>query len=177
MDISQRDARKLFLKQQGLLRRSEFGRGKKAALAAVKRLSYLQIDTISVVNRAHEHVLASRVENFTPRMLDKLQDERRLFEYWSHAAAYLPFEHYRYSLPMMKGFATSREFDHKLNTAILERIHSEGSLSSKDLRGQAPDYQGRGPVEGPVLHHRGLGHRHDRGPQGSRNRPGLSQSR
>lgn len=133
MELSKRDARKLFLKQQGLLRRSTFGRGKKAALAALKKLSYLQIDTISVVNRAHEHILASRIDNYTPRMLDRLIGDRQVLEYWSHAAAYLPFEHYRNCLPVMKGFAENHKHDRKLAAAILDRIRHEGPLSSKDF--------------------------------------------
>lgn len=131
IEIKKRDARKLFLAQQGLLKRNEFGRGKNATLAAVQRLSYVQIDTISVVSRAHEQILKTRVENFTPPMLQKLQHSRHLFEYWSHAAAYLPFEHYRYYLPVMAGFKASRQWDKKLATEVVARIAGEGPLQSR----------------------------------------------
>ena len=133
MEITQRDAGKLFLKQQGLLRDNEFGRGKNATNKAIQRLSYVQIDTISVINRAHEHVLYNRVANYNPTHLEKLVQEREVFEYWSHAAAFLPFKDFRYSLPVMKGFRNTRQCDDKLKTEVLARIRAEGPLQSRDF--------------------------------------------
>jgi len=133
MELSNRDARKLFLKQQGLLRDNEFGRGRNAARRAIERLSYLQIDTISVVNRAHEHILQTRVANYQPDHLDRLMKDRQLYEYWSHAAAFMPFEAYRYSLPVMKGWRDSRSHDKQLVTYIIDRIRTEGPLSSRQF--------------------------------------------
>ncbi|MGI9323218.1 MAG: DNA glycosylase AlkZ-like family protein, partial [Pseudomonadales bacterium] len=133
MELSLRDIRRLFLNQQGLLRRDQFGRGKRAVLRAIRRKSYLQIDTISVVRRAHEHILSSRVANFAARMLHQLHDDRHLYEYWGHAAAYLPFEHFRYSLPVMEGFAATRQCDRKLAREILARIRAEGAMQSRDF--------------------------------------------
>lgn len=133
MEISRRDARKLFIHQQGLLRDNTFGHGPKAVARAIDRLSYLQIDTISVVNRAHEHIMFSRIENFKPETLNKLMIERKLYEYWSHAAAFMPFENFRYSTPMMKGWKSTRSWDDKLATAIIDRIRAEGPLQSRDF--------------------------------------------
>ncbi len=133
MIITRRDARKLFLHQQGLLKKNQFGTGKRAVLVAVRNLSYLQIDTISVVRRAHEHTLATRVENFDSTMLLGLHQSRHLFEYWGHAAAYLPLEHYRFYLPVMHGWAATRKTDKRLATNILARIEAEGPLQSKDF--------------------------------------------
>ena len=57
----------------------------------------------SVVERAHHHVLKTRIANYEPEMLNELQvKDRKLFEYWAHAAAYLPIEDYRYYLPIME---------------------------------------------------------------------------
>lgn len=133
MHLSKRDARKIFLKQQGLLNAEAFGRGPTAVTRAVQRLSYLQIDTISVVNRAHEHVLTSRIGNFNVDHLHSAVQQRELFEYWSHAAAFLPFEHFRYCLPVMRGWAETRERDKKLAQQILGRILQEGPMQSRDF--------------------------------------------
>lgn len=133
MELTQSDARKLFLKQQGLLRDNEFGRGKNATNKAIQRLTYVQIDTISVINRAHEHVLYNRVGNYNPTHLEKLVQEREVFEYWSHAAAFLPFKDFRYSLPVMKGFRNTRQCDDKLKAEVLARIRAEGPLQSRDF--------------------------------------------
>lgn len=101
---------------------------------AIDSISWVQIDTISVVERAHHHVLKTRVSNYTPEHLHALQKDRReVFEYWSHAAACLPFADYRYCLPVMAGSRRKRPPDRKLARTILERIAAEGPLQSKDF--------------------------------------------
>jgi uncharacterized protein YcaQ len=138
--LSKRDARKLFLASQGLLRSNTFGRGVNAAARAIDRIGYVQIDTISVVNRAHEHVLKSRVSNFEGEHLNRLMRRRQIYEYWGHAAAFLPMEHFRYSLPVMNGWASTREADRRLTGSILDRIRIEGPLQSRHFE----DTRGRG---------------------------------
>ena len=120
--------------QQGLLKKKQFGTGKKAVLTSIQNLSYLQIDTISVVQRAHEHILATRVERFDAKMLLDLHKRCQIFEYWGHAAAYLPFEHYRFYLPVMHGWASTHKTDKRLAAHILKRIEAEGPLQSKDFK-------------------------------------------
>ena len=132
IEISPRDARRLFLQRQGLLRNGQFGRGKQAALRAIEQLGYVQIDTISVLDRAHHHVLKTRVPNYNESMLDRLLSrDRRIFEYWAHAAAYLPMTDYRYSRPMMAGFQSRPLPDRKLAREIIERIRVDGPLQSR----------------------------------------------
>ena len=75
---------------------------KRAVLRAIEQIGYVQIDTISVVERAHHHVLGSRVANYRPALLEQLVRERKLFEYWFHAAAWMPMADYRFSLPRMR---------------------------------------------------------------------------
>ena len=54
----------------------------------VQRLGYVQIDTIAVVERAHHHVLWTRLPTYEVSQLDHAQsEERQILEYWSHAAA------------------------------------------------------------------------------------------
>ena len=131
--LSKKEARRLFINQQGLLRKDQFGRGKNAVLKSIRQKGYVQIDTISVIHRAHEHVLHSRVSNYQPRMLGALCASRDVYEYWGHAAAFLPFENYRYSIPMMQGWAASREVDRKLARKVIDRIRQEGPLQSRDF--------------------------------------------
>jgi uncharacterized protein YcaQ len=134
MDLSKKEARRLFLSRQGLLRTDQFGRGKNAVRRAIDQLTWLQIDTISVVERAHHHILRTRVSNYEPLMLHRLQaDEIQFFEYWSHAAAYLPMSDYRFCLPLMHGSALKRVPDKKLAPEILRRIRDEGPLQSRDF--------------------------------------------
>jgi len=129
--------RRIALNQQGLLRADTFGRGKRATLRAIQQLGYVQIDTISVVERAHHHVLWSRVANYRPRFLEQLIRERKVFEYWFHAAAWLPMADYRFALPRMTQMNGERGWfensDPKLRRDILARIASEGPLRARDF--------------------------------------------
>ncbi|MCZ6658842.1 MAG: winged helix DNA-binding domain-containing protein [Gammaproteobacteria bacterium] len=134
--------RRVALEQQGLLRRAHFGRGKNATLRAIEHLGYVQIDTISVVQRAHHHVLRTRVPNYETAFLDRLQAEAKVFEYWYHAAAYLPMRDYRFALPRMRamkrhstegGAGWVRSRDKQLMDKILDRIRIDGRLRSRDF--------------------------------------------
>lgn len=129
--------RRIALNQQGLLKADSFGRGKQATLRAIKQIGYVQIDTISVVERAHHHVLWSRVSNYKPQYLTELVAERQLFEYWSHAAAWLPMQDYRFSLPRMKQANGDRSWfddcDKNLIMQVLRRVQQEGALLARDF--------------------------------------------
>ncbi len=130
--------RRIALDHQGLLGRSPFGRGAEATLRAVQRLGYVQIDTISVVARAHHHVLQTRIPDYQPSHLDQLLEAGKIFEYWSHAAAYLPMDDYRYALPKMRAMARGedswiRSRDQRLMGRILDRIKNDGPLQARDF--------------------------------------------
>jgi uncharacterized protein len=64
------------------------GDGREAIMATAFDLAGLQLDPISVVAPSHLLVLWSRLGRFDPAGLEGLRwGERRLFEYWTHAAA------------------------------------------------------------------------------------------
>ena len=98
----------------------------------------MQIDTISVIERAHHHVFWTRCPKYKPSDLDSLLSSRKVFEYWSHAASYLPMKDYRYSLPLKKKFAKRKSSwfprDPQLMRLVLKRIEKEGPLRSKDFK-------------------------------------------
>jgi hypothetical protein len=129
--------RRIALDRQGLLRNESFGRGKRATLRAIERIGYVQIDTIAVVERAHHHVLWSRVPNYQPAMLERLVRERQVFEYWFHAAAWLPMSEYRFSLPRMREMNGERNWfdgcNKRLMRQILSRVEADGPLRARDF--------------------------------------------
>jgi uncharacterized protein YcaQ len=129
--------RRIALNQQGLLKADSFGRGKAATLRAIEHLGYVQIDTISVVERAHHHVLWSRVSNYQPKFLVQLVRQRKLFEYWYHAASWLPMRDFRFALPRMTKMNGERDWfqscDRKLINHILKRVREEGPLRARDF--------------------------------------------
>lgn len=135
--ISLADAQKLILISQGLHRADAFGRGIQATLKVISQLSYVQIDTISVIERAHHHSVWNRHSTYQKTQLDTLLQQKQIFEYWSHAAAYLPMSDYRFSLPRKHAIAGGEKHwhnkDKKLSQAILQRISQEGPLQAKDF--------------------------------------------
>ncbi|MDF2438933.1 MAG: hypothetical protein K0Q95_3309 [Bacteroidota bacterium] len=135
--------RLLALKCQGLSGKP-FGKAKKGALAAVQHLGYVQIDTLSVVARAHHHILYSRLPDYKETYLSELlEKDKQVFEYWSHAASYLPMSDYRFSLPRKKLFTEGKshwfEKDTKIMKYVLDRIKAEGPLQSKDFEFKRTD--------------------------------------
>jgi len=142
-------AQKLALAGQGLDGPWELPGGKEGVAQTIERLGYVQIDTISVVQRAHHHTLWSRRGDYHPRMLDELlAADRRVFEYWTHAASYVPMCDYRYYVRSMNRFADrprTREFLERHAKAVDEvraRIRRDGPAASADFA--APDARKQG---------------------------------
>ena len=90
-----------------------------------------------MVERAHHHSLWNRVNNYHSTQLEQLQQDKQIFEYWSHAAAYLPMRDYRFSLPRKRAIASGDKHwfdkDPQLAQQILQRITAEGPLQAKDF--------------------------------------------
>lgn len=124
--------------KQGLTSRQPFGKGLRGTCRAIEHLGYVQIDTLAVVERAHHHVLWNRVPDYDPSYLNRLVSEQHIFEYWFHAASYLPMRDYRFALPQMRAIrrGESRYFtnvDNRLMEEILARVSAEGPLRLRDL--------------------------------------------
>jgi uncharacterized protein len=133
--ISKEEAISIALHTQGIGR--SFGKGKEGALNAIRHLGYVQLDTLAVVARAHHHTLWTRSEKYDERFLNELMLEKKIFEYWSHAAAFLPMEDFRFSLVRKQEFRKGRAHwfakDKKIHKYVLDKIKSEGALQSKDF--------------------------------------------
>lgn len=133
--LSLKEARRTLLYRQGLLfSLSEISSVKEYC----ERLSYIQIDTISVVERAHHHIFYSRMPEYTPSMLDDaVEKEKSVFEYWSHAASYMPMRDYRFSLIRKKhnseGSAGWFSQDLDLQYSLLKHIRENGAVQSQDF--------------------------------------------
>jgi uncharacterized protein YcaQ len=87
-EISVADARNLSIAAQGLN-----GRRHRDPLRLLRRLSAIQIDTISVIARSHELVAFSRLGSVPRAELARAWWGRgQTFEYWAHAACIVPME-------------------------------------------------------------------------------------
>lgn len=141
LHLSHTAARTLMLAAQGLDRRPRRRARKADVLAAIRRMGVLQIDTISVVARSPYLVLWSRIGHYEPRWLDALLAERKLFEYWSHEACFVPIEDYPlYRHRMLDhswaGWRYARKFmdAHRDNAArLLAHVREQGEVRSTDF--------------------------------------------
>ena len=141
VELSEQEARQLAVNAQ-FPEKNDSIKGKNFTALLIDQLGYVQIDTISVVNRAHHHTLWARSDNYSEEFLHQLQaTERKIYEYWGHAMSYLPIENFRYSLPRMyrlrnPSSAWAKNQAEKSKNIIREvknRIRDEGPLSSKDF--------------------------------------------
>ena len=131
-------ARKLVLHSQRLPPVKQSGSSVAATLSAIEHLGYVQIDTISAVQRAHHHTLWNRNPRYQTDHLDQLLEDHEVFEYWSHAAAYLPMRDYRHSLIVKRRISDGDQQhwyvrDEGLMKAVLKRITDEGPLMAKNF--------------------------------------------
>jgi uncharacterized protein YcaQ len=132
-------ARRIWLRAQGLDQRAPFGEGPEATRAAVQHLGYVQIDTIHVIERCHHHILYTRIPAYRRDDLHQAQStDKSVFEYWTHALAYIPTPDLRFYLRAMKRywhrrsawFGAVREQDVR---KVLGLIRRRGPLTIRDI--------------------------------------------
>ena len=110
--------------------------------AAIRRLTAVQLDSISTVDRAHRLTLTARIGAYPRDTVPDLLRAGRIFEYWAHEASLLPIELWPHFRAVMEGHGHWGTHDHALQThanlvePVLERIRAEGPLASRDFEGQ-----------------------------------------
>jgi len=135
--ISLKEARHIILSSQKLsiVDKTE---SKEDLYKTIQQLGYIQIDTISVVERSHHHTLWSRMPSYKKSMLhDLLEKDKRIFEYWSHAAAFLPMKDFKFSLIRKMNFSKKYQMwgsaGKRIINKVYDRVKAEGPLQSKDF--------------------------------------------
>jgi len=107
---------------------------------AIERLSCVQLDSISTVERSHRIVLTSRVGIYPQGAVSTLLDQGRIFEYWAHEACLLPAEDWPLFLGAMKDGGrrwygeVERTHPH-LADEIRAEIRERGPLGSRHFEG------------------------------------------
>lgn len=137
--LTQRDARRIWLRAQRLDTEAPFGAGPHAVAEAIAHLGYVQIDTINVIERCHHHILFSRIPSYRRDDLKQAQSvDKSVFEYWTHALAYVPAQDFRFFLPAMR---RHRRDGHRwLNSVkpedsrkVMRLIRQGGALTIRDI--------------------------------------------
>ncbi|HEU0024552.1 MAG TPA: crosslink repair DNA glycosylase YcaQ family protein, partial [Thermoleophilaceae bacterium] len=126
---------------QGFVTRARRARASEVE-AAVRRLSCVQLDSISTVERSHRIVLASRVGVYPRDTVSRLLGEGRVFEYWAHEASLLPIEDFQLFRWRMSGRGHWNSHERALRDHpevmehVLAEIRARGPLASRDFAGE-----------------------------------------
>lgn len=111
-----------------------------AAMSTIESLGFVQLDSINVVERAHHHILWTRLPAYRPAMLDALQRSGRVFEQWTHDASIIPtswFPHWRHRFEGREMGSWVRlklgKDGQRVLAEVRRRIEREGPLMSKDF--------------------------------------------
>ena len=113
------------------------------AVAVIKKLGVIQIDSVNVLVRSQELPLFSRLGDHDRNAISKATSHRKIFEYWGHEAAHLPVElhpvfrfkmHAARSGKLKHWGLTSFYADNKAFVRrILKHVEINGSTSARDL--------------------------------------------
>ena len=143
--ISLRTARRMALAAQGFADRRPTGAVDRRHLRrVVARTGLLQIDSVSVLARAHYVPAYSRLGPYDEALLDRMAyADRELFEYWGHEASLLPVAlHPHLRWRMERARAGEEGWGRTLRVAqeqpelvarLLARVRAEGPRTAREL--------------------------------------------
>jgi uncharacterized protein len=125
-DLSSAEARRLALGSLGFAAARPSRAGLPHVRATAARLGAIQIDSVNVLARAHYLPTFSRYGPYPTSALDDLVHTRReLFEYWGHAACFLPIELYPYMRWRMENQVEAWSGIGKKKQAYMEAVYRE----------------------------------------------------
>ncbi|WP_226779688.1 winged helix-turn-helix domain-containing protein [Oceaniglobus trochenteri] len=141
--LANTEARRLFLHRHALLA-PPTGPGKGAdLLSLITDLGFVQVDSVSTVERAHHMILHARRTSYRPAHLAPLLErERSLFEHWTHDASvipmvFLPYWRLRFARDgerLDQRWSESRRPGYRAECAnVLRRIRDTGPCRSDDF--------------------------------------------
>ena len=138
MTLSRAEARRLALHSLGLTVRRPAQAGLAHVRATAARLGAIQIDSVNVLARAHYLPTFSRYGPYRTTALDQLAYEKReLFEYWGHAACFLPLEMYpllRWRMDRQRHAGKSLGRSHAaFLDAVLREVAERGPTAAGDI--------------------------------------------
>lgn len=139
VEISNTQARAIWIDAQRLNESAPFGRGADAVAAAIAHLGYVQIDTINVIERCHHHILFNRIPTYQRTDLSHAQSTAKtIFEYWTHALSFVPANDFRYFIGAMKQHRKEPRWtddaDKKSLRRVLKRVRDTGPLTISDIK-------------------------------------------
>jgi len=139
LELSADEVRRITLYSQGFL---GAGGRRGGVTGMLRRVSAVQLDTISVLARSHELVAYARLG---PVGRDTVENaywpakKPTTFEYWAHAACILPFADWPYYAMRRRAITARGQRWHKVSEdtceLVLARLRDEGPLTATQLGG------------------------------------------
>ena len=143
--LSKNQAQQLMLASLALLKNLRRNAIKEDLLTVIRQIHNLQLDTISVVARAHLHILGSRLGSYNPAWLEELHAQGDLFEYFSHGVCLLPIEYYPLirarMLNKFMGWNMIEEWGQQnadITQKVLEHVRQNGEVRVSDFKNKTP---------------------------------------
>ena len=131
--------RRIVIAAQGYAQRSRSG-SRREVEEAIRRLSCVQLDSITAVERSHRIALGSRVGAYPRETVSRLLGSGRIFEYWAHEACLIPVEEwplFRLRMTRHHPWRGDVVAEHPaLAEEILAAIREQGPLTSRDFDGK-----------------------------------------
>jgi uncharacterized protein len=141
LELSQQQARRLQILSLGLGSPLAETVTKVSLLEEIIRMGVLQIDTINIVARSQYIVLWSRLGSYPLNWLDELLAEKHLFEYWAHAACYIPMKDYplyQWKISSHRKKADDKDTwlgqNYNFANEILDGIRKNGPVKSSNFK-------------------------------------------
>ena len=137
-DLSLSQARRLALSSLGFAEKRPTKTGAAHVRKTIARTNAIQIDSVNVLARAHYVPTFSRYGPYDTKHLDDLaHGKREFFEFWGHAACFLPMELYPYMRWRMDnqrdGWSTLDARSKKFIKAVLDEVTEHGPKSAGEL--------------------------------------------
>lgn len=141
--LQNRAARRLFLHRHALAEPPAGPASGPDLARLIDRIGFVQVDSINTVERAHHMILWSRRQSYRPAALKHLlEQERSLWEHWTHDASILPvhlhpFWQHRFARDAERLHKNWRSwfregYESQFDT-ILRRIEADGPVTSSDV--------------------------------------------
>lgn len=107
-------------------------------LKLIQDLECVQIDPVSAVRPNQQLVLAARLPDFKPDVLNQLLKENLIFEYYANAASIIPMQDYPLFQPvrerLKKHLLPELKKLEDVAGGVLRRLEDEGPLPAKAFR-------------------------------------------
>ena len=138
VDLSSSEARRLALGSLGFGMRRPARANAAHVRATAARLGAIQIDSVNVLARAHYLPTFSRYGPYASAALDELAyGKRELFEYWGHAACFLPIDlfpllQWRMQRQIEAWSAVGKR-QRDFNEAVYREIAERGPIAAGDI--------------------------------------------